>query len=131
MDYQLIAGILYKLGADGILRRSVVEHEIPIILAEVHEGIIGVHYVSKSISQNILCIKLWWPTLHRDAKEYYQTCDVCQRVRNTFRRDEMALNPQVTIQVFDKWDIGFIGPINPPTRISGARYIITATEYLT
>jgi hypothetical protein len=35
------------------------------------------------------------------------------------------------LQVFDKWAIDFVGPINPPGRHTGARYIITATEYLT
>jgi hypothetical protein len=35
------------------------------------------------------------------------------------------------LQVFDKWAIGFVGPINPPKKMSGARYIITAMEYLT
>jgi hypothetical protein len=35
------------------------------------------------------------------------------------------------LQVFDKWAIDFVGPINPPTKRSGARYIITPTEYLT
>jgi hypothetical protein len=33
--------------------------------------------------------------------------------------------------VFDKWEVEFVGPNNPPTRISGARYIITMTKYLT
>jgi hypothetical protein len=42
-------------------------------------------------------------------------------------RDEMPLMPQAYLQVFDKWDVDFIGPINPPTRMSGAKYIITAT----
>jgi len=32
---------------------------------------------------------------------------------------------------FDKWAINFVGPINPTAKKSGARYIITATKYLT
>jgi hypothetical protein len=47
------------------------------------------------------------------------------------RRDEMSLNPQVMLQVFDKWAIDFVGTINPQARRSGERYIITAMEYLT
>ena len=39
--------------------------------------------------------------------------------------------PQVTLQAFGKWAIYFVGPINPPAKKSGARYIITATDYLT
>jgi hypothetical protein len=69
-DYHLIAGNLYKLGTDGILRRCVLEHERPMILSEAHEGVVGGHYAGKVMTQNILHIGLWWPTLHKDAKEF-------------------------------------------------------------
>jgi hypothetical protein len=74
--------------------------------------------------QKVLCTRLWWPTVHKDSKEYFQKYDVCQRVGKPFRS-------QVTLQVFDKWEIYFVGPINPPTRRSRARCIITTTKYLT
>jgi hypothetical protein len=47
----------------------VLEHERPMILAEAHESIEGGHYVGKAIAHKILCADLWWPTLHKDAKE--------------------------------------------------------------
>jgi hypothetical protein len=47
VDYQLIAGHLYKMVAANILRRCVLEHEIPRVLAKSHEGIAGGHYVGK------------------------------------------------------------------------------------
>jgi hypothetical protein len=43
----------------------------------------------------------------------------------------MSLAPQLTLHAFDKWAIGFMGSINPLGKRTGARYIITATEYLT
>ena len=62
--------------------------------------------------------QLWWPTVHKDAKEYFQTCDVCQRVGKPSIRDEIPPMPQVMLQVFDKWVVDFIGPIKPPARRS-------------
>jgi hypothetical protein len=46
--YQLTIGHLYKLGANNILRRCVVEHERPIILVEAHEGIDRGHCAMKA-----------------------------------------------------------------------------------
>jgi hypothetical protein len=43
----------------------------------------------------------------------------------------MFLVPQVRLQYFDKWEIDFVGLINPPEKMSGVRYIITTTNYLT
>jgi hypothetical protein len=42
------------MGADNILRRYVLEHEIPRVLAEAHEGIAGGHYTGKSTAQKVL-----------------------------------------------------------------------------
>jgi transposase InsO family protein len=37
----------------------------------------------------------------------------------------------MTLQAFENWAIDFVGPINPPGKCTGERYIITTTEYLT
>jgi hypothetical protein len=70
VDYQLIIGHLYKLGADGILRRCVMEHECSMVLAEAHEEIARRHYVGNPTTKKVLCAGLWCPTMNKDAKEY-------------------------------------------------------------
>jgi hypothetical protein len=54
----------------------VLEHERSMILAEEYDRITRGHYAGKVIVKNILCLGFWWPTLHKDAKEYCQSCDV-------------------------------------------------------
>jgi hypothetical protein len=54
VDYQLIAGHLYNMGIDNILRICVLEHERPRILAE---------------AQKVFHGGLWWVTIQRDAKD--------------------------------------------------------------
>jgi hypothetical protein len=103
------------------------EEERSMILTKSHEGIVGGHYVGKATTQKVLRAGLWWPTLHRDAKDYYRACDVCQRVGKPSRRDEIPLAPQLTLQAFEKWAIDFVGPINPLEKCTGARYIIKTT----
>ena len=130
-DFTLIVGQLYKLGLDEILHRYVLEHERRRIIEEVHAGIAGGHFTGKATMQKVLTTGLWWPTIHKDAKEFCRSCDVCQRIGKPSRRDEMPLKPQVTLQAFEKWATDVVGLINPLGKRTGARYIITATDYLT
>jgi hypothetical protein len=43
----------------------------------------------------------------------------------------MSLSLHLTLLVFEKWAIDFVGPINLPGKRIGSRYIITAIKYLT
>jgi hypothetical protein len=85
------------MGADNILRRCVLEHERPRILAGAHEGIATGHYAGKATAHKVLHVGLWWLTIYIDSKDYYHRCDVCQRVGKPNRWDEMPLRPQVTL----------------------------------
>jgi hypothetical protein len=96
-DFSLIAGQLYNMGLDEILRRCVMDAERPLIFIEAHEGIAGGHYARKETTQKIIRACLWWPTLHRDAKDYYRDCNACQRVGKPSRIDEIPLAPQLTL----------------------------------
>ena len=76
-DFTLIVGQLYKMGPDEILRRCVLDHEKPLILAEAHSGATGGHYAGKAMAQKILTAGLWWLMIHKDAREYCHNCDIC------------------------------------------------------
>lgn len=52
-----------------ILHRYVPKHERQMILAEAHGGAAGGHYAGKATPHKILRDGLWWPTLHKDAKD--------------------------------------------------------------
>lgn len=123
----VIARHLYKMGNDEMLRRYIPEFERSQLLVEVHGGVVGGHYAGHVTAQKILCVGLWWPTLHQDSKSHYKACDICQSIGKPSCRDEMPLNPQMMLQPFEKWAIDFVGP-NKPQGKMGARYIITTTD---
>jgi hypothetical protein len=100
------------------------------ILTKEHDGIVGGHYAEKTTTQKILHPGLWWSILHEYAKEQFQNRNIYQRVGRPLQRDEIPLNPQVTLQEFDKWIVDFVRLINQPYRRTRSMYIITMTNYM-
>ena len=52
--FQLINGLLYKMGPDQILQQCVMEEEIPKVLKEAHEGPTGGHMGPNTTARKIL-----------------------------------------------------------------------------
>ena len=119
------------MGLDQVLWRCVMDHEKEDILWECHCGVAGGHIGAKPTARKILQVGLWWPIVHKDSKEFLKKCDVCQRTSFPSHRDELPLQHVRALQPFEKWVVDFIGPIAHVARHSQARYIITATDYLT
>lgn len=110
-NFSIIAGHFYKMGVDEILRWYVPDFERNSILAEAHGGAAGGHYVGKVTVQKILRAGLWWPTMHKYPEAYCRACNACQRMGRPSQRDDLPLNPQVSLQPCEEWEIDFIGPI--------------------
>lgn len=77
-EYQLIAGQLYKLGLDEVLRKCILDHEHEAIMWECHSGVAGGHVGAKSTARKVLQFGLWWPMVHTDCKTFVKKCDVYQ-----------------------------------------------------
>jgi hypothetical protein len=92
---------------------------------------VGVNVGGKATAQKVLQERLWWTILFKDSKEYVISCDIFQRLGNPSHRCELPLQPIKALQEFEKWVVDFIGMINPPTKHSKSKYIITTTDYLT
>jgi hypothetical protein len=54
-------------------------------LAEAHKGISEGHYAGKATTHKVFRIGLWWQTIHKDEKQYFQSCDVCRKLENPTR----------------------------------------------
>ena len=92
---------MFKRGPDQVIRRCVPENEQGEILRFCHERKCGGHYSGKKTMMKILQCGFYWTTLAKDAYEFCLKCDRCQRSGNIGNRDEMPLNSEHVIELFD------------------------------
>ena len=119
--------LLFKRGADMIIRRCVPENEQDKILNECHASPYGGHFSGERTDHKILQSGFYWPTIFRDCAEWVKLCDRCQKIGNISSRNEMPLRGIMVVQIFDVWGIDFMGPFPPSF---GNLYILLAVDYV-
>ena len=119
--------LLFKRGADMIIRRCVLEGEQCKIMNECHASPYGGHFSGERTAHKILQSGFYWPTVFRDCTELVKLCDRCQKIGNISSRNEMPLRGIIVVQIFDVWGIDFMGPFPPSF---GNLYILLAVDYV-
>jgi hypothetical protein len=119
---------LYRHGPDGMIRKCVPDHEMNAILRACHDGPYGGHHGGDRTAAKMLQSGFYWPTLFKDAHNYVKNCDACQRMGNIGRRQEMAMQYNLTIEPFDVWGMDYMGPF---TVSNGNTHILVAVDYVT
>ena len=119
--------LLYKRGADMIIRRCVPESEQCKIMNECHASPYEGHFSGERTAHKILQSGFYWPTIFRDCAEWVKLCDRCQKIGNISSINEMPLRGILVVQIFDVWGIDFMGPFPPSF---GNLYILLAVDYV-
>jgi len=96
-------------------------------LSFCHDQACRRHFSGRKIVAKVLQCGFYWPTLFKDAFEYYKSCTRFQQLRRISKRDMIPLNPIIVVEVFDAWGIDFMGPFSSSF---GNEYIVLAVDYV-
>ena len=118
---------LFKYCVDQIIRKCVLEEEHEGILSHCHDSACGGHFSSQKTAMKVLHLGFYWSSLFKNAYTMCNQCDKCQRLGKISRRHMIPLNPILVVELFDVWDIDFMGPF--PTSF-GYAYILVGVDYV-
>jgi hypothetical protein len=101
---------LYKICADGLLRRCVPTAKGMQIIKKCHAAPYGGHYGEFRTKAKIWQCGFFWPMMYEDTKEFIRRCWKCQLQGGITSCNAMPLNYNLQIEIFDVWGIDFMGP---------------------
>ena len=87
------------------------------------------NFANKRTVHNVLSLGYYCPSIFHDVKKYVRSCGNLQRIGQPIWSNEMPLLPQPIIKPFERWDLYFVRPINPPSKQNV--YILMCINYVT
>ena len=120
---------LYKRLFSGPYLLCVPPETIESLLEELHEGICRSHTGGRSLVHRAITQGYWWPNMQREAQEYVEKCDQCQRFAPNIHQPGGILNPLSSLWPFAQWGLDIVGPF--PKAVGNKRYLLVGTDYFT
>lgn len=105
---------LYRRGLSNPLLKCLDEQEAEYVLAEIHEGVCGIHDGSRPLATKVLRAGFYWPTLRSDCLKWVKKCERCQK---------FAQIPHAP----PEWGIDILGPF--PQAKGQVKFLIVAIDY--
>ncbi|XP_070002149.1 uncharacterized protein [Nicotiana sylvestris] len=92
-----------------------------------HASAYGGHFGGVRTAAKVLDAGFFCPTVFKDAHQWVKGCNECQQIGNISRRHEMPMNPFQEVEVFDVWEIDYVGPF-----VSSFcnKYILVVVDYV-
>ncbi|VFQ74308.1 unnamed protein product [Cuscuta campestris] len=129
LRFQVLDGKLYKRAFGGPLLRCLTNREAERVIAEVHEGVCTAHQMSRTLSQRIILLGYYWPTIVQDCERYVQKCRTCQVFYKYLGRPATYYHPVSNVIPFARFGVDIIGAF--PVAQGGKKFVIVAIDYFT
>jgi ribonuclease HI len=128
-SFTLVEGTLYKRGFITPLIKCLGPNETQEVLADIHDGICGQLLGAKALAKKVLRVGYYWPTMFKDAQDYVNLCDKCQRHGDMHLAAPAELTSLVSPWPFTWWGIDLLGPF--PKATGQLKYLVVAINYST
>lgn len=86
-------GLVYFLDTDWASRLCVPKSKINFVFQWVHDSASESAHAGCTRFRSRLLELFFWPTMIHDAKEFCESCDVCQKIKNVLLKKFGALRP--------------------------------------
>ena len=70
---------LYRRSFGGSYLLCLHPEKVNELLTELHDGVCGGHVGGRSLAHRAITQGFWWPQMQKDAVEYVQKCEQCQK----------------------------------------------------